>query len=193
MNQNNISECAVEESFLTAMSSDDFWEIVQECKTFADPTAGAKDKLAELQPQQVAAFKWHLENYVGAAYSYDIWGAAYMLSYWCSDDGFEYFRYGLVSQGRATYEEALRNPDSLVELWGHPDISNEEFCYAAAEVYEEMTGRELPPECWSGPGPRWSAYVSGLSTSTMRHDWDFNNVIEGKKRLPKLSALYFKE
>jgi hypothetical protein len=192
MNQeNNNEQNTVTTSFLAAMSSDDFWEIVQKCKEHSDPADGAEEELGKLQPLQVAAFKWHLENFAWAAFSQDMWGAAYLLYGGCGDDGFEYFLYGLVSQGKKTYENALRNPDSLAELWGQPDISNEGFCYVPREIYEDMTGQEIPSDCWNGPGIVLSEYISDTSIDTRHDDWDFDDATECAKRLPKLSALYF--
>jgi hypothetical protein len=43
-------------------------------------------------------------------------GAAYLLNFGCSDDGLDYFRGWLLTQGRAIWEAALQNPDGLAEL-----------------------------------------------------------------------------
>ncbi|MFZ6862793.1 DUF4240 domain-containing protein [Undibacterium sp. Ji67W] len=168
MNQDNNNEKnAVAKSFLAAMSSSEFWEVVQKCKRFDDPADGQENKLAKLQPQQVAAFKWHLENFVCAAYSWDMWGAAYMLRSGCSEDSFMNFLYGLVSQGKRRYEKAVHNPDSLAELWGQPDISSEDYCYVPRRVYAEMTGQEIPDNCWIVPGTLTGEYFSDTPIDAM--------------------------
>jgi hypothetical protein len=152
MNHHKTSENnPVAKSFLTAMSSADFWAIVHKCKKFTCLTIGAANNLAKLQPQQVAAFKWHLENFVcDAAYSSDLEHAVHMLYGDDSDDDtFDNFLYGLVSQGKEVYETAVLKPDSLIELLGQSDISNEGFRYAPGQVYEKMTGQELPSDCWN--------------------------------------------
>lgn len=187
----NNEQDSVTSSFLAAMSTEDFWEIVQKCRAYPDPADGANEELYKLNPLQVAAFKWHVDNFAWAAFSIDMWGAAHLLYGECSDDGFEYFLYGLVSQGKTIYERALRNPDSLVELWGQPDISNEGFCYVPRNVYEELTGEEIPRDCWEGPGLVLSDYMTDTFIDTRQDDWDFDDKTECVKRLPKLSALAF--
>jgi hypothetical protein len=43
----------------------------------------------------------------------------------CSDDGFDYFRGWLISQGRTVFEAALENPDSLADVV--PDDAEADF------------------------------------------------------------------
>jgi hypothetical protein len=51
------------------------------------------------------------------SYRWDLWGAAYLINGGCSDDGFDYFRGWLLSQGRAIWQATLADPDSLAD---HP-------------------------------------------------------------------------
>ena len=63
----------------------------------------------------------------------------------CTDDGFDYFRSWLISAGRTVYEDALYNPESLVDV---VDVgtSYEFECidYIAADVYKQKTGEQIP-------------------------------------------------
>jgi hypothetical protein len=52
-----------------------------------------------------------------------------------ADDGFEYFRAGLIMAGKEIYEAALAEPDSLAYVEDIDDC--EEFLFLACEVYEE--------------------------------------------------------
>jgi hypothetical protein len=79
------------------------------------------------------------------SYRWDLWGAAYIVNGGCSDDGFEYFRAWLISQGRQYYEKCLRDPEAVGARAERDDrAEDEEFMYCAAEAYQEKTGRELP-------------------------------------------------
>jgi hypothetical protein len=52
------------------------------------------------------------------SYRWELWGAAYLIGGGgCSDDGFDDFRGWLLGQGRATWQAALADPDSLAD---HP-------------------------------------------------------------------------
>lgn len=46
-------------------------------------------------------------------------GAAYLINGGRSDDGFDHFRGWLLTQGRATWQAALAEPDSLAS---HPQV-----------------------------------------------------------------------
>jgi Protein of unknown function (DUF4240) len=49
------------------------------------------------------------------SYDWGLWGAAYVIDGGCSDDGFDYFRAYLISRGRAVFEAAMADPDSLAD------------------------------------------------------------------------------
>ena len=70
-------------------------------------------------------------------------GAAYLLNGGCSDDGFEYFRGWLISRGRAVFEKALADPDSLAKFVGAaPELELEAIAYAAINAYKTKTGKD---------------------------------------------------
>lgn len=143
------------------MNESTFWEL---CERHLARGRGDDDEerverltaaLAKLPPREIVDFQRLLDDAMDRAYRWDLWGAAYVILGGCSDDGFEYFRAWLVSRGRAVYEAALRDPESLADQvqddpdWA-PDL--ESLLYAATEAYETATeGDELPePE---EPGP----------------------------------------
>ncbi len=49
------------------------------------------------------------------AYSFALWGAAYITHGGCGDDTFQDFRTSLISRGRTAFERAVANPDSLAD------------------------------------------------------------------------------
>jgi hypothetical protein len=88
------------------------------------------------------------------AYSYNLWGAAYVIHGGCGDDTFNDFRSSLISRGRASFERALADPDSLAD----DDVDEttwffEGFQYAVTAGVRAVTG--------SRPGRRHPDRPSG--------------------------------
>jgi Protein of unknown function (DUF4240) len=136
------------------MHEDEFWELIDSTREAADgdPVDHAEllvERLTQLDPDSVTDFARHFEARYNRAYSWDLWGAAWVLLDGASDDVFDSFRCWLIGQGREVFEGALHNdPDSLAELLGEfdPDVDGdgEDLCYAADEAYEQLIGGELP-------------------------------------------------
>jgi Protein of unknown function (DUF4240) len=185
------------------MDRDRFWALVKasrqpywdrfsgygpaECEAHAVALTQA---LAELPAEEIIAFDRILDQLVWReAYSWDLWGAAYLLNGGCSDDCFVYFRYWLVGQGRLVFETAVRDPDSLAELpfvaealtrsAGALDPECEELMYAARQAYDQATRNELP-----------TAHLAGPSGGPAGNAWDFEDH-QGERRLPRLWALRY--
>ena len=78
------------------------------------------------------------------AYTYNLWGAAYIINGGCSDDCFHYFRSWLISQGKDIFEASLANPEYLAELKLIKQAEFEEFEYVVLEIYEQVTSEEMP-------------------------------------------------
>ncbi len=137
-----------------AVQSNQFWSVIDEMGETADVSrklAVLTTSLNKMSPDEVASFQHKLEYELVAAYSWDLWGAAYVINGGCSDDCFAYFRRWLVSQGQSVFEEAKSNPDALADLidWSNvDDIRFEELTYIGWDIWCEKTGRtwdDLPP------------------------------------------------
>jgi hypothetical protein len=96
----------------------------------------------------VLDFARHFEARCNRAYTWDLWGAAWVLLDGASDDAFDFFRCWLIGQGREVFEGALHDPDSLAELLDdfdeELDGDAEELGYAADDAYERLTGERTP-------------------------------------------------
>lgn len=106
------------------------------------------DRLSERSAEERKAFGleyWRVRN---AAYSWDLWGAGYLLDGGMSDDGFEYFLAWLISQGQDIYQAALEDPDSLASVATPFDVVNEDFLFAATAgvTFEDVEALDLPFE-----------------------------------------------
>ena len=132
-----------------AMADDRFWSIVdRNSQSDNDPYArldALQETLRALSLDDLIAFEVAFRRFLNKAYTWDLWGAAYVIHGGCSDDGFEYFRRWLVSRGRNTYEAALADPESLADIALEPMGPEgfwefEEFYYVAHDVFEGKDG-----------------------------------------------------
>jgi hypothetical protein len=161
-----------------------FWAIIESGgrKALADPErqlAAVHRRLKKLPPVEVRDFHRLFNQKLADAYSWNLWGAAYLINGGCSDDGFAYFRAWLISRGQQVYAAALDNPDTLARIVDpdRDDYEFEELWGVAPEVYEELTGEEMPVIDF-----RWPSEPTGTP-------WDFD-AEEEYRRFPALAKRY---
>ncbi|GLH79310.1 hypothetical protein SSBR45G_42190 [Bradyrhizobium sp. SSBR45G] len=124
--------------------------------------------LRELPLEQITGFEVAFRRYLNAAYTWDLWGAAYVVHGGCSDDGFEYFRRWLVTRGREVYEAAMADPDSLADFDGAAGPNGawefEAIYYVTLKVFREKGGQgdvrdhSEPEAGLGGPEPSGDAF-----------------------------------
>ncbi|MFF2831522.1 DUF4240 domain-containing protein [Cellulosimicrobium cellulans] len=189
------------------MDRETFWEIVDAARDRAG--AGADDRGAEddplpgvltdllverLSPDEILAFADVAGAVARDAYAWPVWGAAYLVEGGCSDDGFMDFRDGLVLAGRASFERAVADPDSLAD---HPVVA------AMADGGSPWLGFEsldsLVGDAWSrATGEDGEAYYAARERTSSGHalaepageQWDFDDDEENARRLPRLTTLF---
>lgn len=151
-----------------------FWDLISSTRPVSEPRgvkgpsdpsaeahAGAlAEALCELGPEEVAAFDQVFRRKMDDLYTSELWGVAYLLLGGCSDDCFEYFRAGVIGRGERAYRAALENPETLGMLVyeeDEEDLDGEMLLYVTSDVYEELTGDELPydEESTELTGPEW--------------------------------------
>jgi hypothetical protein len=131
-----------------------FWKIIDASRKKAKGDLDAqvealREQLQELSPEELVDLQGVFDEYHRRAYSWDLWGAAYIIGGGCSDDGFIDFRAWLISRGEKAYEAALKDPETLTKVVKEEDedCQYEGFQYVAMQVWEEKTGkgmREFP-------------------------------------------------
>lgn len=161
------------------MTKENFWNLIEKSKQ----ESGDNDQmqleilrreLLKLTPGEITAFDSIIDELMALSYRNDLWAAAYIINGGCSDDGFDYFRAWLIAQGQTVFESALQDPATLEDAivmdsaW---DAELEGFLYLPREVYEELTGSEMPERS------RPSRILTGP-------DWDEEDV---DKLFPKLA------
>jgi hypothetical protein len=131
------------------MTDDQFWKLIDSTRRIAkgDPNAHIEAltaALAELPEAEIIAFDDHFAEHWNRAYTWDLWGAAYIIGGGCSDDGFMDFRGWLISKGRKVYEAALQDAESLTRAVkeADEDCQVEGFQYAAPAAWERVTGKD---------------------------------------------------
>lgn len=144
--------------------SESFWEIIEEAKAksgddWESRPESLKTILKTKNPEFIHKFCIEYHNKLIEGYRWDLWGAAYLINGGCSDDGFDYFRDFLISEGKRVFEAAISEPDSLAELSDLEEVELELYRYAIDQAYEELTGNEMPPidgDCPDMPtGEEW--------------------------------------
>lgn len=132
------------------MNADEFWQIIDSVNSGSGGDMDRKcellgNRLTQLNEQELMDFVDHFDAADAAAYTWPLWGAAYVMNGGCSDDSFSDFRATLISHGRKIYEMALSDPESLadLDLSDVEDICYEGFQYVKNDVAEKVLG-ELP-------------------------------------------------
>lgn len=168
------------------MTKDEFWEHIRATRRL-DPDEHLERlavRLAKLPEKEILSFGRWWEVTDARAYTWELWGAAYLINGGCSDGGFDYFRWWLMLRGRAVYEAALKDPDSLAAvLKGEEDVeAGSNPAYAA---YTAATGREDYYEALQARYPKLQ-----LELPALKGGWDFEDEDQLRGRYPKLFAAY---
>ena len=146
------------------MTEPAFWALIEESRTaMTRERDGNMDRqvrrlselLHQLAPEEIFAFEEHFGAFATAAADWNLRAVAYIIGEGCSDDGFEYFRFWLISLGRAYYERALEDPvqvDLILSETHAEDIFFEGIAYVAGSAYRALTRADIPDPA-SAPQP----------------------------------------
>lgn len=165
---------------LTIMNEEQFWQIIQ--KVHIDGLGDMDKKcelvsleISKLSAQDAKQFQILFDEQMDKAYSWELWGAAYVIAGGCSDDSFTDFRSALISRGEVSLNAALLNPDSLADqIIDEDDLFYEGYQYAVSDGVEKILGTS--PE-------RYASHPSDSSGNEWEED---ENTL--KRLYPKLWA-----
>jgi hypothetical protein len=161
-----------------------FWQLIADTRTAAGNDTGRQSglleqRLSRLPAQQIVDFQRIRHRLDQQAYTWDIWGAAYVIEDGCSDDCFRDFRSYLISLGRGPYEAALKNPDSLAPVVQDAETGDwENADSVAGDAYQSATGNDIP----TGD--------SDLSGNPRGTPWDSKDQEMLVRRYPGLAARF---
>ncbi|MFC0029965.1 DUF4240 domain-containing protein [Micromonospora chaiyaphumensis] len=178
------------------MSVDEFWNLVAKARESAADPSDAEDVaertlrlLTALPANRIADLAQPLWDLRTQSYGWGLWQAAYLINGGCSDDGFEYFRGWLLTQGRETFERAVADPDTLADLPvvqrvavdGGFDLECESMYGVVWDAWTVVTGSVELPNAVTGRYP------------DLGRGWDFEDEDEARRRLPRLAVLFMDE
>ena len=130
-----------------SMRDDQFWAVIDSTARFKDhleqQVEALTSALRALSVKDVLAFEAAFGRQLKRAYSWDLWGAGYVIHGGLSDDGFEYFWRWLIAQGRTVFDQVIADPDSVANLLPPTPggaLDFEAFGYVARNVWGEKTG-----------------------------------------------------
>ena len=161
-----------------------FWQLIADTRDAAGNDTGRQSELLEerlsgLPPEQIVTFQRTREGLDRRAYTWDIWGAAYVIEDGCSDDCFRDFRAYLISLGPGPYEAALRDPDSLAPVVQDAEEGDwENADDVAPDAYESATGEDFPGDS------------SDLSGDPRGEPWDDEQQETLVQRYPRLAERF---
>jgi hypothetical protein len=164
------------------MDANRFWMLVAEAKAQSQGDCNQQvrilqQELGRCSEDDIAEFDYKLGCLLERAYRRELWMAAEIIMGGCSDDAFAYFRAWLIGQGREVYNNALADPETLVDVDIIPgqEPMCEAIAYAASRAYKTKTGNEL------------ESVEPDFEMPEIEGDWDEANMAQ---LLPRLYARY---
>lgn len=181
------------------MNEDDFWQIIETSLRTAqeqsDDLDGGqqdiqyeilKEKLSDLDWQKIIEFENRFLQLFFNAYEEKLWCSAYLMGGGCGNDGFMDFRAWLIAQGKDAYYNAIKNPDSLINL---PQVTNEtdyysfeSLSYLASKVFKQKFDKDIDDYL---PIPNYGKQANKLIFS-----WTSDDEESMKKVCPKIYEVF---
>lgn len=137
------------------VTREDFWELIDSARSAAMfdrarlPEA-LRAELAETDADELLAFIRHFHDLRIEAFRHELWAAAWIAGGGASDDDFSDFRDWLITLGREAFEDALHDPQRILDHAEPADLRipfDGDVAAAMYDAYEAATGtRELPLE-----------------------------------------------
>ncbi len=132
------------------MDTTEFWELIDKTRDAANGNAEIQselltEELVKLPAEEIISFERIFDDLKDNAYIGNLWDAATIIMYGCGDDGFQEFREWLVGRGKEVYENAIKDPETLVNVLEIGEQIFPTLLGPAMEAYEKVTGKDLPP------------------------------------------------
>ena len=162
----------------------EFWQLIEQTRAAAGNDTGRqsdllKDRLTHLSPQAIVEFERIRHRLDQGAYTYALWGAAYVIQDGCSDDCFRDFRGYVISLGQGPYENAMKDPDSLASVVQDAEKGDwENADNVAPDAYSSVTSDDFPFD---------TSDLSGRPSGT---PFDENDAAGLARRYPRLAARF---
>lgn len=177
----------------SGMTDTQFWKLIDMAHRKGDDLDEQVEwligKLSKKSENDIVRFDFLFNQNYSKSYTSDLWAAAYIIRGGCSDDSFDYFRAWLLFLGKEPYEEAIRNPESLIPYMAklEDDVPEfEELLSCASMAYEEKTGRDQ--EQYLELYLKLTGQSNGILE--MEFDWEEDDEEGLSKKFPRLWHIY---
>ena len=171
------------------MDQAQFWQLTDATHGLPDRADRLADALKLLPADEIIEFRLRYDDLINTANRVDLWGAAHLINGGCTEEGFVYFREGLIELGRSVFEAAIQDPESLVDVTkpGEPLEGTEGLSSSPIIAWTAATGRSEED---------FYEEVDKADTRSDRGDveegerWNFADKAEARHRLPRLSEKF---
>jgi len=125
------------------LSEERFWDIIES----SDKGRNLDIELSKLAEEELFGYKYWWDHFHLQSYNQALWAVAYVVMGGCSDDAFDYFRYWLITRGKAVYMNAIKDADSLCgefeKLADDECVEWEDVCYVPYDVFEKKFNKDF--------------------------------------------------
>jgi len=126
-----------------------FWRLIE---TIGNESSGDLEsrslalieELLRYSPEEIHQCQKVLEEIIALADRWELRAAAHIINRESSEEGFLEFRGWLIAQGKSVFDEALNDPESLVDVV-ESEVSCGPFLNAPRNAYLKKTGNKMPP------------------------------------------------
>lgn len=130
------------------MNKTEFWQLIDDARANAanvnDTAAALVTQLAGMDVRDIMRWQHICNTCIGLSYKQDLWAVADAITGGCTDDGFEYFRGGLLARGRDVFVQALNTPESLKNMDIGPELlQGERILLAGWQAFAQKAGLNL--------------------------------------------------
>ncbi len=99
------------------MTTNDFWQRIDDARQASGKLVEMPQRLIDvlctMDEPEIISYHFHYLDCMRLSYDGKLWLGASVLMGGCSDDSFSDFRCWLIAQGKAAFESAIADPDSM--------------------------------------------------------------------------------
>lgn len=138
----NSSTSLPTEKTAEMLAIDLYWQIIENSLANAESLEEQENdlikELSQLTAEDIIGFKLRTDFFMYQSYQNELWCAASIMNDGCSDDGFQYFRLWLISQGKQIFTDALIDADRLANYFDEG--------FSEDDLYEFERFAQIPNE-----------------------------------------------
>jgi len=127
----------------TLLTEEQFWDIIEN----SNKGQNLEAELSKLSEDEIWGYSYWWNYFHRKSYTQALWAVAYVVLGGCSDDGFDYFRFWLLTRGKAVYMNAIADADSLSREF--ENLTQDEYPewedvdYIPKAVFEKKFGKDF--------------------------------------------------